>query len=483
MRFPVRAPFRLRQVSDDFILHDPLTNAVHRLNSVAAVVWQLCDGTRDRTSIASQVALMFGRSPAEVTFDVDEILKRFMDEGLVYSSAGPQEAEVLLYCVRTALGTGSLDQTTGQDWTDLDWRYIEQTALQHGVLPLVYRGLRDVGATVPVRVLQQLERHVSTIAERNRGVLQELLELLEAFDAHDIRALPVKGPTLAVQLYGDVGLRQFSDLDIFIPPDCVERAQDLLIRRGCQLETPTRVNVEAEYRGRHGRVTIDLQWAFAPKLRFPVDFAKLWATVERVDLGPARVLQPTPTDQLRMITAHAAKHCWSRLVWLSDVTAFFARHQHTLDWCEALDAARDSGGSRIVGVSAGLAAALLSARVPAAIAASMEADRRVAQLEADVRPRVLAPPVKNTPNVRGSYGVWEGGRLYISSRERLRDKLPFFWYLLGFPVRRLRSIATPNVHDRSAIALPRPVAFLYYLVRPIRLTIQYWATVKSRVRG
>jgi hypothetical protein len=85
--------------------------------------------------------------------------------------------------------------------------------------------------------------------------------------------------------------------------------------------------------------------------------------------------------------------------------------------------------------------------------------------------------------VRGSYGVWEGGLLYIRARERLRDKLPFFGYLLGFPFRRLRALVTPNVHDRSAVALPRPVAFLYYLVRPIRLTLQYWSTFRSRVRG
>jgi hypothetical protein len=455
---------------------------VHRLNSAAALVWQLCDGARDQAKIASQVAAVFGKSPAEVAPDIDDILKRFIDEGLVYTSTGPREAEVLLSCIQTALGCASCDQTPRHDWSDLDWRYIEQTALQHGVLPLVYRGLCAAGAPVPVRVFQQLERHVSTIAERNQVLLHELLELLEVFAAHDIPALPFKGPTLALQLYGDVAMRQFGDLDIFVPRECADRAQDVLIRRGCQLEAPTSLNVEAEYRGRHGRVTIDLQWAFAPKLSFPVDFAALWDTVERVNLGPGSVLQPRLSDQFRMLTAHAAKHCWSRLVWLSDVTAFLNKHQHALYWNETVEEARERGALRIAGVSAGVAGALLGARIPDALAAAMDADPKVAALEAEVRLRVLTPAVNNAPSVRGSYGVWEGGLLYIRCRERLRDKLPFVWYLSTFPLRRLRAIVTPNVHDRSTVALPWPVAFLYYLVRPIRLTMQYWSALRSRVR-
>src|SRR5688572_2567884 len=104
MRFPVKAPFTVRQIKGDFILHDPRTNSVHRLNSVAAVVWQLCDGTRDRAMIVSEVAAIFGKATSDVAADVDGIMTRFIEGGLVYSSAGGREAEVLLQCVDSALG-------------------------------------------------------------------------------------------------------------------------------------------------------------------------------------------------------------------------------------------------------------------------------------------------------------------------------------------------------------------------------------------
>jgi hypothetical protein len=74
----------------------------------------------------------------------------------------------------------------------------------------------------------------------------------------------------------------------------------------------------------------------------------------------------------------------------------------------------------------------------------------------------------------GSYGVLEGGLFYLRTRERVRDKARYAWYLLGHPLRRSVRIVTPNYRDRAVIALPRYVAFLYYFIRPIRLTAKYW---------
>jgi hypothetical protein len=484
MRFPVKAPLSLRQIKGDFILHDPASNSVHRLNSVAALVWQLCDGKRDRLSIVTEVATLYGKPVSEVAGDVDDILARFIEGGLVYSSPGRREADVLLQCVQAAVGSGCGDNNTPQQaWSDLEWPYIEQTALQHGVLPLLYRGLGELGTeAVPMDVMQRLARHFRSNAERNQFLFEELLELVGLFDAHDIPAVPFKGPVLATLLYGDVALRQFGDLDIFIPAQHADRAKDLLRTRGCQFHSQTTLNVEAEYRVSHGgQVNIDLQWAFAPKLRFPVDFEKFWASVVRVDVGPATVRQPSPADQARMLAAHAAKHCWSRLVWLSDVAAFIDRHQHSLDWHQTMEGARRSGAARIVCVGARLACDLFGTVIPGPVSVAIDADPKVDTIATEVRLRVFAP-VKDPPNVRGSYGVWEGGLLYIRARERLRDKLPFIWHLLGMPFKRAKAVITPNRHDRSVIALPRWVGFLYYLVRPVRLSVQYCVDLRNRLR-
>ena len=334
LMFPVKAQFAVRQIKGDFILHDPRTDTVHRLNSVAAIIWQLCDGTRDRCAIFAEIADIFGKSPSDVAGDVDEILVRFIDAGLVHSSAVLPEIDLLLRCVQTAIGSECTGGIRTQPWNNIDWTFVEQTAVQHGVLPLVYRGLREIQQNdVPADVLERLEHRCSAIAERNRFLFEELLGLLALFEANDIPAVPFKGPALAMALHGDVALRQFGDLDLFIPADRVARAKKVLLAHGCRFRHSSEDGVLAEYEGHYGCVEIDLQWAFAPKWKaFPIDIEQFWAHVEHVSMGSADVLQPSPGDQLRILSAHAAKHCWSKLGWIIDMAAFIQQHRQTLDW-------------------------------------------------------------------------------------------------------------------------------------------------------
>ena len=86
---PLKARIVGREIGGDLILHDDRGGSVHRLNSVAALIWQLCDGTRDSSAIASEVAALFEKSPADVAQDVDEILGRFTKSGLIQWQVDP----------------------------------------------------------------------------------------------------------------------------------------------------------------------------------------------------------------------------------------------------------------------------------------------------------------------------------------------------------------------------------------------------------
>jgi hypothetical protein len=479
MRFPIKASFAIRQVDGDFILHDRRSDTVHRLNSVAAVIWQLCDGTRDPSAIVSEVALIFGKSRSEIGPDVEEILARFMDAGLVHSSAATPELDVLLRCVETAIGSPRSERIATSFGTDLDWVHIERTAFQHGVMPLLYKGLRQQ-ADVPVDVLQRLEQSFSVNAELNRFLFRELLGLLALFDANDVPAVPIKGPTLALSLYDDVALRQFGDLDILVPPDRVARAKTLLEARGCRFRLSGEASVLAEYDSESRTVGVDLHWAFGPKRRaVPIDLDEFWARTVRVSVGSTSMLQPSPEDQVRILTAHGAKHCWSKLRWIADMAACMCRHRDTVNWEKLIGESRQSGGERLILLGARLASDVLGTAVPVGLAPAMQADAAASALATELRLRLFAPE-KHCDSVRGSYGAIEGGLLYVKARERVQDRLPYLWHVLGHPFRRLVSLVTPNYRDEAVVALPRGVAFLYYLVRPARLTADYWAGFLQR---
>ncbi len=70
------------ELEDGLIVYQESTERVHHLNATAAVVLQLCDGTRDATEIASVVGELFGleHPPADA---VESCLARFVQERLV----------------------------------------------------------------------------------------------------------------------------------------------------------------------------------------------------------------------------------------------------------------------------------------------------------------------------------------------------------------------------------------------------------------
>lgn len=60
-------------------------SAMHCLNSGAAVVWFLCDGTRDTETIAAHIAATYSLPVQQVLTEVRETLAHFQALGLLES--------------------------------------------------------------------------------------------------------------------------------------------------------------------------------------------------------------------------------------------------------------------------------------------------------------------------------------------------------------------------------------------------------------
>jgi len=52
----------IKTVADELLVYDLAAHRAHSLNKVAAVVWRLCDGTRDMTAITAAVFEQVGES-------------------------------------------------------------------------------------------------------------------------------------------------------------------------------------------------------------------------------------------------------------------------------------------------------------------------------------------------------------------------------------------------------------------------------------
>ena len=70
------------EVDDGLVVFQERTERVHHLNATAAVVFQLCDGRRDRAEIAAIVGDLFGLDH-EPAGEVQSCIDRLAQEGLV----------------------------------------------------------------------------------------------------------------------------------------------------------------------------------------------------------------------------------------------------------------------------------------------------------------------------------------------------------------------------------------------------------------
>ena len=76
------------EVEDELTLYDHRANVVHILNSTAAAVWELSDGTQEAGNIAAQLAELYGLEADVAEEDVQEILEQFREAGLLQNRGG-----------------------------------------------------------------------------------------------------------------------------------------------------------------------------------------------------------------------------------------------------------------------------------------------------------------------------------------------------------------------------------------------------------
>ncbi len=72
-----------REVDGEFFLYDPVTDRIVLINHSAAVIFELCDGTRTEGEIAAEVKRLYRSQAEQVDKEVRETLAEFRASGLI----------------------------------------------------------------------------------------------------------------------------------------------------------------------------------------------------------------------------------------------------------------------------------------------------------------------------------------------------------------------------------------------------------------
>ena len=335
----------------------------------------------------------------------------------------PQEVELLLACARVGIDAGGLARIAALCEEPIDWTRLLQRAAAHGLVPLVSRTLRAARPpALPDDVLVRLGGASLATTHRNLYLTAELLRVLALLDAEGIAAIPFKGPVLAAQVYGDLSLRPFGDLDVIVRRADLGRATAALLADRYRMPSAdagaavVRRWDDVQLMRDDGRAVVELQCGiFRWPIRFPHDYGLLWEHLSAATIGGRQV--PTfPLDALIIyLCVHGAKHRWERLVWVRDVAAI-ASGAPALDWEPVWSSAVRLGAQRMLAIGLLLAQRAFTAAIPEPVLRRARGDATAARLAGalfdDLVGEMCAPGAKQVALPM----------FYLHMMERLRDR-------------------------------------------------------------
>ena len=141
--------------------------------------------------------------------------------------------------------------------------------------------------------------------------------------------ISMKGPMLAMELYGDPSLRTSRDLDLMVAQEDLDRAGEILTGMGYEREmhsydsTPMRqkfyrmVEHEKHVVYNKGDICIELHWQ--SDYQRTQSFPELWARREERQLLGRPIALMGHDDRIPALIIHAAEHGFLRLRWLLDL--------------------------------------------------------------------------------------------------------------------------------------------------------------------
>jgi len=356
-----------------------------------------------------------------------------------------------------------------------DWNEFLRLAEHHGVLALAARNLTTHARDLPPQIRQSLESAYATNLRRSLWFAAELMRITRHFEQKQLRALPYKGPVLAQAAYGDLALRSYSDLDLMISAADFSRAKEALAEIGYQPSeevTPAierlwlRKGYERSFDGSAGKNLVELQWNLLPYF-YAVDdwsggfqFDDLLKRAGKITFADTSKPSPdrqadsipclSPEDSLLVLCLHAAKHLWTRLIWVADIGETL--RAPGIDFAEVVGRARALGITRILGVSCWLAENLLAAPILSTVRTLLPHDSAVPLVGQECAARLRSAATYD----------FESGKYFrhiLKLRERPSDRARYLWRLLS----------TPGPGDVAALALPEIMFPLYRAVRMGRL--------------
>jgi hypothetical protein len=369
----------------------------------------------------------------------------------------PKELELLLLFMKRE-DEEDIYSRYDEMFTNMNWDVFLELARHHRVLPYIYNRVRGMDEQwIPPYVFQKL------ISEYQKNTLHmlhlsgETDQLCQLLAENEIHVLVLKGPTLALDLYGDLSRRTCSDLDLLTPIEHLDKIHELLLKLDYAKEDYFST-IFNDWRWRHHHVTyfqpqkrikLEIHWRLHPGPSWEPSFSELWERKRAISLTSHPVYILGREDLFLFLAAHGARHGWSRLRWLLDIDRIVL---HNIDWNKLSRLLKKYRFSHIGGQALVLSSQLLGTPLK----------EEMCTLTGGIRPKHLAQEalfyIKQMVNLHTEPipdDVARYHKRHLFSLMSNQQKALFIFSLLY-----------PYPMDAETLPLPKSIHFLYFPLRP-----------------
>jgi hypothetical protein len=347
-------------------------------------------------------------------------------------------------------------------------------ATRHRVYPLLYPLLLG-NTTLNVSDRQLLQRSLHENTVQSLTSFAELTRLLGVLhQAGYSRTIAFKGPVLSQLAYGNLSSRVFRDLDLLLERDDYLRVKPLLEAEGYHAVVdaqPTSAHQQEETcwaMGEYAMVNVekgvwlDIHCELVGRDIFAIDLDLdcFFQQAQPLNFHGRSILTFSPEYTLLHLCVNSAKDYWATLQSAQDLVGLIRRHPN-LDWTLIASEAKRLKIHRLMLISLLIARSYFGDRVELPRMLKIESDG----IALWVAQRILARQEMDLP-----LGSVDRVLCRLGSIETWRLRLT---YLMIFPSRVMRIVFAANQRDLKFIQLPPALRFLYFVIRPFRLMVQY----------
>jgi Uncharacterised nucleotidyltransferase len=389
------------------------------------------------------------------------------------------EIQLILGCAQTVIPSDQAEQISRLLSQPLDWDYVLFTATRNGLLPLLsWNLLENFPESLPNEIKEGLSSFYQSHMLENLFLSFKLTEIVRLLEKNGIPVFSFKGPTLAISAYGAPALRHFVDLDILVKPRHFDKSIEMLLGNGYKSNSrsgPLKRKIlfftrkkDVNLFSPDNRVRVELHWKLSGShFSLPFELDQLWNRMDSLNFGGTELRVLAFNDLFVYLCLHGARHGWERIGWICDLRELIQRRkavEGNINWEEVRRHAKDHGCERVVELGLFLVQKFFGVRTEYPEFEKIECNKVYEEIAEKVR-------IRDFSAAFNSYEISDWYLLHLSLKERSIDKLKvktvyLVWYL--------KLIFKPNAVDRSVFHLPGFLYPLYFVMRPIRLLVNYF---------